>query len=262
MDKVRPSGFWSYARDDDKDLNKALSNLRIRVERRIRVVLGENATVFQDVFDIRTGDDWQQMLRKELNAASFLIPVITPRFLRSRFCRDEVLTFCRIAVERGGQPSLFPIYFIHDREFDSGASDEVVDTLRVYQYFDFRELQFETEERVVDREIHKLAEAIERRLHLTINEGRAMRGSDEVTPAPTTANRSERTWMAGDKAPLRVRFVGFPASVASYLTYGVYREGKIYEVTRFDGNGPSPFQVQDDRGEPFWVTKKAFRVVE
>jgi predicted Holliday junction resolvase-like endonuclease len=257
---MEPSGFWSYARNDDRDLDKALSNLRMRVERRIRLVLGIDATVFQDIYDIRSGDNWNDILAQKLDAASFLIPVVTPRFLRSEWCREEVLTYCRAAEEQGHRPVLFPIYFIQDRRFDSNDEDEVIQKLRTYQYFDFRELQFETEERVIDREIHKLAEAIEIRLHEARSE--SVSTEHELERPPDSAEFPlEPFWQPGDRAPRHVRFIGFPAT-GKFIHEGFYREGDVYEVCEFDGQGEAPFRVMNDKGFSLWGNKRAFRVVD
>jgi TIR domain len=251
-------GFWSYARDDDNDLGKALSNLRVRIERRVRVVSGTDVSVFQDIADIRTGDNWRERLELTLNSASFLVPIVTPRFLNSEWCREEVETFCEAAIVMGQEPMLFPIYFIKDRRFDTDRSDSLIQRLRAFQYFDFRELQFETEERIIEREVHKLAEAIELRLH-ALSSQHDSPGNIPRTPGQSSNSSAERQWKPGDKKPTRVRFVGFPQGAE--FTMGEYVEGKLYQIGKFDGDADVPFQVIDEQGSPLWVSATGFRVV-
>lgn len=254
-------GFWSYARDDDTNLEKALSNLRYRIARRVSAVTGQDVSLFQDISDIRTGDNWRRVLQEKLSAASFLMPIITPRFLNSTWCRDEVEGFCQAARAGGLEPVLFPIYYIRDRRFDepsTASSDALIKQLREFQYFDFRELQFETDDRIVEREIHKLAEAIESRLY----EAAAMAAPAGATgPAEVLPRGIEREWQGGDIRPRNVRFVGYPDSRGMFAV-GNFVEGQVYEVTDFDGVGESPFNVEDGDGLGLWVDKRGFRVVD
>ena len=69
-----PKGPWCYARGDDDHLDNLLSRLRGRVAGEISMLLGEDVWMFQDIFDIPTGDDWEAKLRAELTDASFMIP--------------------------------------------------------------------------------------------------------------------------------------------------------------------------------------------
>lgn len=179
---MSPKGFWSYARGDDEHLDQRLTALRQRIAGEISLVLGQDITMFQDVHDIRTGDDWAEKLRAELTTASFLVPVLTPRYFARPWCREETLTFLRLARESGREPLLFPVYFVGDDDFDAGAPDEVRTALRRYQYLDWRPLRFESDPTRTDRAIHDFATDVKRRLKT--GPAQPPRPAAPATPAP------------------------------------------------------------------------------
>ena len=77
---MSPKGFWSYARGDDDHLDGVLTELRGRIAGEVSMLLGHDVGIFQDIHDLRTGDRWEETLRAAVSNASFLIPVLTPRF--------------------------------------------------------------------------------------------------------------------------------------------------------------------------------------
>lgn len=161
---MSPKGFWSYARGDDAHLEGRLTALRQRIAGEISSLLGQDITMFQDIHDLRTGDDWAARLRAELTTASFLVPVLTPRYFTREWCREETLTFLRLASEAGREPLIFPVYFVVDDDFDAGSDDEVRQALKRYQYLDWRPLRFESDPTRTDRAIHDFATDVKRRL--------------------------------------------------------------------------------------------------
>lgn len=159
-------GFWSYARGDDDHLNKQLSDLQRRVSGEISMQLGQDVDMFQDIYDLRTGDDWAATLRGNLTQATFLIPVLTPRYFERPWCREEILTFLRLAEEAGVTPMIFPIYFINDRKGERGETCEVREAIGRFQYFDFRKLRFEEVEKRLWKGIHDFAEDVVTKLEV------------------------------------------------------------------------------------------------
>lgn len=121
------------------------------------MLLGRDIGMFQDIYDIRTGDDWENVLRSQLTGASFMVPVLTPRYFTRKWCREEVITFLRLAEEAGHQPLLFPIYFVQDRALDRGEMCEVREAVMRYQYFDYRPLRFESDPTRMEQAIHDFA---------------------------------------------------------------------------------------------------------
>lgn len=139
---MQSKGFWSYAGQDNEHLAGALTTLRQRLEGEISMLLGHNVEIFQDLQELRTGDRWAERLQEQLGQAAFLIPVLTPRYFESEWCRKETLTFIEIAEQEGRVPLVFPIRFV-DYAFDSRSL--LQKALEPYQYKDFSQWRFETE---------------------------------------------------------------------------------------------------------------------
>ena len=119
---MSPKGFWSYARGDDDHLDGVLTELRGRIAGEVSMLLGYDVGIFQDIHDLRTGDRWAEVLRAAVSNASFLIPVLMPRFFNRDWCREEVLTYLRVCKEAGLEPRIFPIRFV---EWDDDDGCEV-----------------------------------------------------------------------------------------------------------------------------------------
>ncbi|MEH7826558.1 right-handed parallel beta-helix repeat-containing protein [Gemmobacter denitrificans] len=160
---MKPKGFWSYARGDDDHLDKMLSDLRGVIAGEVSMLMGEEVGIFQDIHDLRTGDRWAETLRAGVSAASFLIPVLTPRFFNRDWCREEVLTYLRICEETGIEPRIFPIRFVKWRE---DADCVVRQALQPFQYKDFSNWRFESDPTQKSRLVFEFAEDVTERLHL------------------------------------------------------------------------------------------------
>ncbi|MEM7427489.1 MAG: TIR domain-containing protein [Pseudomonadota bacterium] len=102
--------FFSYARADDVD--GILTDIRRDLESEIQLRLGESSVqVFQDRDDIEPGEEWERRLETALKEAVFLVPVITPYFYSSSFCRTEFLRFLHKARAQGEDARIVPIYW-------------------------------------------------------------------------------------------------------------------------------------------------------
>jgi hypothetical protein len=81
---LEPIGFWSYTSSDDTASRGHLSRLRRLLADDLQRVIGREPTVhiFQDVAAIPKGSDWEEKIHEALDAASFIIPILTPAFLQ------------------------------------------------------------------------------------------------------------------------------------------------------------------------------------
>ena len=181
---MEANGFWSYARGDDKHTENLLSDLRDRVAGEISMLLGREIDMFQDIHDIRTGDDWRDVLRARLNSASFMVPILSPRYFERKWCREEVLTFLELAAQAGNKPMLFPIYFVADRKFDRREYCDVREAVSRYNYFDFRPLRFESNPTKLGKAVHEFALDVIDKL--------------EEGPVPVTQSKSKPTPSQGE----------------------------------------------------------------
>lgn len=160
---MKPKGFWSYARGDDDHMDKLLSELRKQVAGEVSMLMGHDVGIFQDIHDLRTGDPWADKLRAGVTKASFLIPVLSPRFFNRDWCREEVLTYLQIAKDAGIAPRIFPIKFV---DWDDDEECEVRKALEPFQYKDFSNWRFESDPTVKNRLLNTFAKDVKARLDL------------------------------------------------------------------------------------------------
>ena len=139
---LSPVGFWSYARDDDSHSDGQLSQLRVIVGKQIGLQYGEEVPIWQDITAIPFGADWATTIDQSIGQTSFFLPIITPRFLRSRNCHDEFVAFRDRMRALRRDDLIFPIHYVsidgmQESETAFGADLAV---LRRHQWADFRPL--------------------------------------------------------------------------------------------------------------------------
>lgn len=156
-----PVAFMSYAHRDDRD--GRLTRFRDRLERELGQQTGADVRIFKDSDDIELGEQWRKRLAEGLAASTFLLPIITPSFVMSPYCRQELETFLLHEQAVGREDLVLPVYYIDCEDFLTSRSDEPADaTARAVlerQYFDWRELRHMSGRRV-DRERTRLAKQI------------------------------------------------------------------------------------------------------
>src|ERR1700680_3176754 len=86
----------SYSREDDADDRGELSALRDCIERELGTQLGrskEKFGVWQDKEEIPYGTLWEERIKTAVAKSVFFIPIITPRVVKSPYCRFELDLF-------------------------------------------------------------------------------------------------------------------------------------------------------------------------
>ena len=102
-----------YLRRVDQHDQGRLTDLRKRLEGEVQLYRGEeDFAIFQDREDIRWGQQWRSRIEDSLNDVTFLIPIITPGFFRSKECRDEIDLFLQRERKLGRSDLILPIYYI------------------------------------------------------------------------------------------------------------------------------------------------------
>ena len=163
IDPAKPHAFLSYTRFDDKFLNGGISALRKALELAVQARTGKPFNIFQDVDDIAPGDAWRKKLDRAIEAAQLFIPILTPSFFASEFCRGETEAFLAYEARAGRDDLVLPIYLIDTPTLDDAAqraADDLARRLHERQYADWRELRFKLQEQNTLPRIDELAGAI------------------------------------------------------------------------------------------------------
>lgn len=141
-----PIGFWSYARPDDELSGGQLSRLRALIRAELQQQYGrEQIQLFQDVSAISHGSRWEGEIRRALDNSTFFIPILSPSFVQSEWCVQELRIFQdrqqRLFDRYPDLPRtsrIFPIHYIDVMEVE-GLDPAVDASLRELQWFDFRD---------------------------------------------------------------------------------------------------------------------------
>lgn len=166
-DRLEPTGFWSYSTIDDRAAGNRLSRLRVRLADELQLLVGRTKVqIFQDIAAIPHGTEWEQAINTAIGASSFLIPIVTPGFLKSEWCCREVLQFRAREKTLGRADLIFPFLYIDTDHVDPDRDDEcfsaeVFHLLRSRQHADFRDLRFhDVEGPDVSRRLAGLARSV------------------------------------------------------------------------------------------------------
>src|SRR5882757_7133708 len=101
--------FMSYAHHDD--LDGVLTTFRERLVTELRSQTGVDVDIFVDHDAIELGEPWLDRLEEGLASSTFLLPIITPSFLTSPYCRAELRTFREHEHALGREDLILPVYY-------------------------------------------------------------------------------------------------------------------------------------------------------
>ena len=220
LGRLQPIGFWSYARRDEESARGKLSSLRARLQGELQQQYGrDQIRIFQDVAAIAPGDTWNRELRDAIQNSTFLVPIITPAFLESEWCCQEVMLFLARETELNtahpqlkGRSRIFPIHYI-DISSAEPFDPEVLPLLQTRQWLDFRPMRFSPEDAAkVQMTLATLAQGMNELLQVRVElpEPAAAPPPPRPRPAPAAPRGDEQ---APRSYPLHGDFVPAPAPV-------------------------------------------------
>jgi formylglycine-generating enzyme required for sulfatase activity len=166
-DRLPPKGFWSYTTSDDLSAGGHLTELRIRLANRLQLEVGKpKVVIFQDKHAIPIGADWKKKIYGALDEASFILPIVTPGFIQSEWCCNELLYFSAREKALGREDLIFPFIYVDIERIDPDQKDDcynkdVYHLLRARQHFDFHDrVDHDVGSEEVKQRIAYLAKAI------------------------------------------------------------------------------------------------------
>ncbi|MCH7746339.1 MAG: TIR domain-containing protein, partial [Chloroflexi bacterium] len=141
-----PSAFMSYAHFDDNHEDRRITELLERLSGEVRMQTGKDFPIFQDIKDIKWGQEWEGRIEQSLDEVTFLIPIITPVFFNSKGCRDELQIFIEREKEQKRNDLILPIYYVNTpllNTEEGRESDELAKVIAARQFADWRDLRLE-----------------------------------------------------------------------------------------------------------------------
>jgi F-box protein 11 len=144
--KRQPVAFMSYVRFVDEHDEGHLTEFRNRLSAEVCVQTGYEFPIFQDRSDIQWGQNWKKRIEESLNEITFLIPIITPSFLKSDACRAELQVFLEREKNLNRDDLILPLYYIDCPLLNDKvklANDNLAQAIAAHQYADWRSLRFE-----------------------------------------------------------------------------------------------------------------------
>jgi parallel beta-helix repeat protein len=184
---LEPVAFLSYVRLDDRHEDGRLSEFCDRLAAEMRMQTGSPFQIFQDRKDIGWGQQWQRRIEDSLDAATFLIPIVTPGFFNSAPCRAEFERFLERERKLGRNDLILPVYYVDSAILSDKArcrDDIVAREIAARQFADWRELRFEAfTAPIIGKTLAQLAKQIVAALE---------RDRPPAKPAPVAADRSVR----------------------------------------------------------------------
>lgn len=135
-------GFFSYSRRDDEVHGRQLSAVREFLSTEVQTLLGRPFTLFQDVESSTDGRPWEPEILEALRRADVLIPVLSPAFFASDWCRRELAAFVGDQQRGARHRAVFPLYFVTADELEHKPStDELALAVRRFVISDIREFR-------------------------------------------------------------------------------------------------------------------------
>lgn len=185
---AKPAAFLSYDHMDDRYGH--ISQFRERLADEVCIQTGEEFLIFQDRSDIQWGENWRARIDESLESVAFIIPIITPSFFRSEYCRAELKQFLEREKRLCRRDFVLPVYYVSTPLLDDSkrrAEDELALEIAERQYADWRELRFEPfDSPRVGKELERLASQIREALDAARSFG--CETPTRSTPARVTSN--------------------------------------------------------------------------
>lgn len=154
--------FLSYRHEDNEYLDGAIIRLADDIAREYKFQSGSSGLeVFVDTRSISWGEEWRSALGSAVDATTFIMPAVTPGYLSSQACREELQAF----VSRGEDLANGHVLSLIWQEYHStpaaAQNPSIVETIERYQYRDVSDLRdVDSTDRAYKERVRELAEEI------------------------------------------------------------------------------------------------------
>jgi parallel beta-helix repeat protein len=187
------AAFMSYVRQNDQHENRRLTEFRERLSGEVHLQTGEEFPIFQDSNDIAWGEQWRQRIEESVDAATFQIPMLTPGFFRSEYCRAELERFLEREKQLGRHDLILPVYYVDCPILSDPAkrdADPLAKIIAARQRADWREFRFEP---FTSPQVGKMIASMARQIVQSLERGSpAIRKDDRIGAADRPVARRRR----------------------------------------------------------------------
>ncbi|MFD4422017.1 TIR domain-containing protein [Agromyces sp. NPDC058484] len=136
-------GFWSYVHADDDAESGRISQLARDVAAQFEMLTGESINLFLDRDQLVWGDDWRPKIDASLSSIAFFVPIISPRYFKSKECRRELNFFARQAERLGFKELVLPVLWVDFAGLhEESPADELLTLVGRFQWSDWTALKF------------------------------------------------------------------------------------------------------------------------
>ena len=150
--------FVSYAHADNETVYGGLLKLVEKIVDQYEMKTGETLSIFTDR-DVKWGQSWKKVLRSELETTAFLLSFVSPRYLKSSDCREEVERFAT-AAEKAKYKAILPILIQSIPQ--ALQQDSLWKKLQSYQYEEVSVTDLRSENRqVLDEVADKISTSLQ-----------------------------------------------------------------------------------------------------
>lgn len=133
--------FLSYRHEDNDYLDGAIIRLADDIANEYRYQFASELEVFVDSRSLAWGAEWQTALNSAVDATTFIMPAVTPGYISSQACRNELQRF----VSRGEDLVNGHILSVIWQDYHSTAAavqnPSIVETIEQYQHEDVSNLR-------------------------------------------------------------------------------------------------------------------------
>jgi len=143
---LEPIAFLSYTTFDNAHDENAIAWFCERLSSEVRMQTGKSFPIFRDKKDIRWGQNWKARIGEGIDAATFLITILTPSYFQSMACREEHEAFKAREEQFGRNDLILPVYYVECDELGESVvcdSDPWFKDFSERQYEDWRNLRWE-----------------------------------------------------------------------------------------------------------------------
>ena len=136
--------FISYAHVDNDPLAEGqegwITLLEQRLRKRLRQLLGEDLKLWRDP-KLQGNDVFSDVLLARLKKVASLVSVLSPRYLRSDWCQNELNAFCQQADVQGGLTlgSKSRVFKVVKTYISRDKHPEPLQSMLGYEFYDYDE---------------------------------------------------------------------------------------------------------------------------